>query len=404
MSHYLARIGGGRDAGGDRGHAAHRAAGRSAPGHFERALELFEKVGDRRGVMSHGDRHGVPALRPGHPHGRRTPPSGSRRSGGWPRGCARFTTESERAVAEAQMLFGSHVFARAKMIPDLARGPRRGGVPGGRGAWATARWSSWRPAGWPWPISTWATSTGAERWLDRAAAAAAAAPTPLRVRRLELWRGLLAARPATRRRCASTSSGRSGRPRAGRPGRAVRAAGPAGPGGGPPGRRAAATRSCWSWPSGRRARRRDLSRAPPAHPPWGAQADAALAEVALARGRRRGGRWRGPGGGGGPAGRPSARTCSRRCCCPWPGRCSRRPARRREQMVGFYVRLHRWRWWPSGRWTRRSASGGSGDRSAASSSALVGPGRGRGASAAIGTAPRASTRGVARCWACSPRG
>ncbi len=31
-----------------------------------------------------------------------------------------FTNESERAAFEAQMLYGSHVFARAKVIPDLA--------------------------------------------------------------------------------------------------------------------------------------------------------------------------------------------------------------------------------------------------------------------------------------------
>ena len=31
-----------------------------------------------------------------------------------------MTKESERALAEAQMLYGAHVFARAKVVPDLA--------------------------------------------------------------------------------------------------------------------------------------------------------------------------------------------------------------------------------------------------------------------------------------------
>ena len=70
-----------------------------------------------------------------------------------------FTNESERAAFEAQMLYGSHVFARAKVIPDMAtrEGPRRRTATRRRSA--TRTWSSWRPAGPRWRSSTSATST-----------------------------------------------------------------------------------------------------------------------------------------------------------------------------------------------------------------------------------------------------
>ena len=101
-----------------------------------------------------------------------------------------LTKASERAAVEAQMLYGVHVFARAKAIPDLAVSRGRGGV------WRRDRdrrpgvVSSWRRVARPWRTSTSTSSTPPPTWLDRAAAVASANPTPLRARRMEMWRGL----------------------------------------------------------------------------------------------------------------------------------------------------------------------------------------------------------------------
>ena len=87
--------------------------------HFQQALALFEKLGDRRGVMSTiiamayldfgADIHigSNPAQRI----------EEIRRLSTRMRSLAK---ESERAAADAQMAYGVHVFARAKVIPDLA--------------------------------------------------------------------------------------------------------------------------------------------------------------------------------------------------------------------------------------------------------------------------------------------
>jgi DNA-binding NarL/FixJ family response regulator len=105
----------------------------------------------------------------------------------------RLTTESERAVAEAQLLFGIQTYAITDGFPDLAL--ERGAM-GHRAARAIGD-----------QTLEFATARGlaethlqldemdeAGRWLDRAGIAAAAAPTPLRSRLLEHWRGVLAAR------------------------------------------------------------------------------------------------------------------------------------------------------------------------------------------------------------------
>ena len=182
------------------------------------------------------------------------------------------------------MLYGVHVFARAKVIPDLAisRGEQayeqaqgdgrplarvpggrrhRDGVPGARRARA------------------------ATAWLDRAAAVASSSPTPLRARRLETWRGIAAARGRRRGRHArSTWSARSqlAAEQRDRP-PAVRGARPPRAGGVAPRRRAGGRGAARRRPNARRARPRSSRRRCPGHPPWGAQADAALAGVALAR-------------------------------------------------------------------------------------------------------------------------
>src|SRR5207247_2148697 len=86
---------------------------------LERALELYQALGDRRGVMSaiialayHGEAAEI--------HLGSNPTKAIeeiRRLSSQMRSLSR---ETERFGAEAQMLYGVHVFARTKVIPDLA--------------------------------------------------------------------------------------------------------------------------------------------------------------------------------------------------------------------------------------------------------------------------------------------
>ena len=95
-----------------------------------------------------------------------------------------FTNESERAVFEAQMLYGVHVFARAKVIPDLA-------LSRGEQAHAHAREMGDRSleflaaGGTAMAHLDMGEVAPAKPWLERAAAIASEHPTPLRARRLE---------------------------------------------------------------------------------------------------------------------------------------------------------------------------------------------------------------------------
>ncbi|MDP9119134.1 MAG: helix-turn-helix transcriptional regulator, partial [Actinomycetota bacterium] len=101
-----------------------------------------------------------------------------------------FTSESQRAFAEVQMLYGVHVFARAKVIPDLA-------LSRGAEAYERARAIGDRQLEF---LSAGGTASSflelgdldeATTWIDRAATVAAESPTPSRARQLEQWRGLL---------------------------------------------------------------------------------------------------------------------------------------------------------------------------------------------------------------------
>ena len=86
---------------------------------FEEALELFERLGDRRGVMASiiamGYLNWAPDIHLGSGAARHIEEIRRLTSK-----AKAFTNESERAAFEAQMLYGVHVFARAKVIPDLA--------------------------------------------------------------------------------------------------------------------------------------------------------------------------------------------------------------------------------------------------------------------------------------------
>ncbi len=157
-------------------------------GLLQRALELFEQLGDRRGAMSSiialaylnwgADIHfGASSARHIEEIRRLT----SRMKA--------FTNESERAAFEAQMLYGSHVFARAKVIPDLA-------LAKGREAHRYAKeigdpnLEFLAAGGTAMALLDLGDVDEARAWLDRAAAVATEHPSPLRARRLETWRGI----------------------------------------------------------------------------------------------------------------------------------------------------------------------------------------------------------------------
>ncbi|MFL5736809.1 MAG: AAA family ATPase [Actinomycetota bacterium] len=254
-----------------------------ASGLFGEALELFERLGDRRGVMATiiamgylswgADIHlGSSSARHIEEIRRLTSKAKA------------FTNESERAAFEAQMLYGVHVFARAKVIPDLA-------LSRGEEAYAHAREMGDRSLEF---LAAGGTAMAhldlgevdeASPWLDRAAAIASEHPTPLRARRLETWRGL-----------ARSSAGDAAGMRQHLE-QAVRLASDTGL---PAIKCEALARlaleasrlgvslsdeELLELAERAAAEAARLAASLSGHPPWGAQADAALAQVALFRGR-----------------------------------------------------------------------------------------------------------------------
>ena len=248
---------------------------------YERAIELFEQVGDRRGVMSaiiarayvsFGiDIHLLGAAKRIEEIRRLAAQMTS------------FTRESERAAVEAQMLYGVQVFARAKVVPDLA-------LSRGEEAHRQARLLGDRSL-------EFAAATGlalthlelgeveqAERWLDRAAEAAAIDPTPLRSRQLDTARGMARAvagdaegmrEHLERSVRLATEQGRPAARCEALAGLALKAALMGA-------ERADEELLALAERSAQAAK--ELMDVLPGHPPWGAEADAALAQVALARG------------------------------------------------------------------------------------------------------------------------
>ena len=195
-------------------------------GLFQHALELFEQLGDRRGAMSTiialAYLNWAPDIHLG--------TSSARHIEEIRRLTSRmkaFTNESERAAFEAQMLYGSHVFARAKVDPR----------PG-------ARERPRRP-------TDYAREIGDPNLEFLAAGGTAMSRPRPRRRRRGQGRGSTA-----RRRSPPSTRGRSGR------------AGSR-PGGGSPTRRQATPRACahtWSvpcsWRPTRACRPRDARRSP----------------------------------------------------------------------------------------------------------------------------------------------
>ena len=200
-----------------------------------------------------------------------------------------LVTESERARLELQMLFGVHVYSRAKVVPDLA-------LSRGEEAHRAARLQGDRAieflaaGGVALSLLELGDVDGAERWLGLAAAAASVgARHGARSIQLETWRGhgprRQRAMPTGMRHhletavTLATEGGRAAaRCEAARPARARGV-----PASLRPERR---TRRSSSSSSDRRRRSRTLLPLLPGHAPWGAQADAASSAVAP-RARRR---------------------------------------------------------------------------------------------------------------------
>ena len=248
---------------------------------YQRALELYERLNDRRGYMSTLIAMAFVSWGPDLHLG-----LSGRRIEELRRLATRMkslTRESERALAEVQMLYGVQVFARAKCEPTLA-------LAKGQEAYEQARMIGERTieylsaGGMALSHLEMGELAEGERWLGRAAAAAQAAPTPLRARQLEIWRGMA---------CRAAGNARTMREHLER---AVRMATEQG-------RTAArcealarlAMEAAYLCAAGDEesqalaersaAEAKALLGVLPGHPAWGAQADAAVSAVHLARGR-----------------------------------------------------------------------------------------------------------------------
>ena len=85
---------------------------------FSRALDIYERLGDRQGAMSTIIAMAYMSWGP-----EIHLPASAKRIEEIHRLMTRMkslTKESERALAEAHLLFGAHVYSRAKVFPDVA--------------------------------------------------------------------------------------------------------------------------------------------------------------------------------------------------------------------------------------------------------------------------------------------
>ncbi|MFN2589721.1 MAG: AAA family ATPase [Actinomycetota bacterium] len=248
---------------------------------YQRALGIYERLGDRRGVMST-----VIAMA----YITYAPVIHISSSGRHIEEIRRLTsrldnltTESERARNDLQMLFGVHLYARAKIVPDLV-------LSRGEEAYRQARVLGDRliefhaAGGLALAHLDMGEVEEAERWLDRAAAAASAAPTPVKARYLELWRGTAkaAAGDATAMRShferAVKMATEQGKPaaRCEALARLALEAGRLGAASGDEELLQAAETAAFQ--------AKEVVGILPGHAPYGAQADAAIAEVSMAQG------------------------------------------------------------------------------------------------------------------------
>jgi DNA-binding NarL/FixJ family response regulator len=251
---------------------------------LERALGIFERLGDRTGVMSTViamayTRYG-PAMHLS---------SSARHLEEIRRVVSRLSevvTESERERLELQMLFGVHVFSRAKVVPDLA-------LTRGEDAYRAAklqgdRTIEFRAAGGvAMTLLELGDLEGAEQWLRHATAAASMAPSRPRSQQLETWRGLVGAgkgdveealRHLEQAVTVATETGRAAARCEALARLALTAAAFV------VGEDDAADPALIEVVERSAAGVKESLPLLPGHAPWGAQADAALAMVALARG------------------------------------------------------------------------------------------------------------------------
>ena len=253
---------------------------------LDRALGIFERLGDRTGVMStviamaYAQYGTVMHFTSSARHLEEIRRVTSRLS--------ELVTESERARLDLQMLFGVHVYSRAKVVPDsaLSRGEeahRAAKLQGDRTIEFLAA------GGVALTLLELGDVDGAERWLGLAAAAASMAPSRSRSIQLETWRGMVRAgagdaegmrRHLEKAVAMATEGGRASARCEALARLAIEAArlvaGGAAGGAADPAVVELVERSA--------AQVKELLPLLPGHAPWGAQADAALATVALVRG------------------------------------------------------------------------------------------------------------------------
>jgi DNA-binding CsgD family transcriptional regulator len=258
----------------------------SARMRFQSALELYERLDDRRGMMLSiisiaystwggegyfGSVKHLEAIR------RLNTLQES------------LTSESERAQSEAEMLYSIHVYGRIFGYPDLA-------LARGAQAHRAARDVGDRAlefvaaGGMALTHLQLDETEEAGRWLDKAGTAAAGEPTPLRARRLEFWRGLCAGRGGhaeemvqhlNRAVALATEQGRPGARCEALAWLALEA-----------GRLGIASRDEELLATAERSAKEatELAATLPGHPPWGPFAASALVQLLLARGDGEGAR------------------------------------------------------------------------------------------------------------------
>ena len=266
---------------------------------LDRALTIFERLGDRTGVMStviamaYAQYGTVIHFESSVRHLEEIRRVTSRLS--------ELVTESERARLDLQMLFGVHVWARAKVVPDaaLARGEEAHRAAKLRGDRSTEFLAA---GGVALTLLELGDVEAAERWLALAATTASVAPSRTRAVELETWRGMVGAaagdvegmrRHLEQAVALATEGGRAAARGSALARLAIEASRfvrrpEAGDGAGPVGALAAGgvavDETVADLVERSAAQVKELVPLLPGHAPWGAQADAALASVALARG------------------------------------------------------------------------------------------------------------------------
>jgi DNA-binding CsgD family transcriptional regulator len=250
---------------------------------LDRALAIFERIGDRTGVMStvismaYASYGPVMHLSNSAKHLEEIRRVTSRVS--------EMVTESERLKLELQMLFGVHVYSRAKVVPDLA-------LSRGEDAHRAARLQGERSieflaaGGVAMTLLEIGDIAGAERWLGLASAAASVTPSRSRSIQLETWRGMVGARSGDeaamrehleKALALATDSGRAAA-------RCEALARLALEGSRLLGRTETPDPALVDLVERSAGQVKELITLLPGHAPWGAEADAALATLALVRG------------------------------------------------------------------------------------------------------------------------